>query len=403
MNRNATANPAAQETPSRVDGLRGVLTFPRTVFRDDHEMFRETARRFVERECRPRQQDWDAAGRVDRETWLKAGREGLLCMGLPEEYGGAGGDFGHSAVLAEEFAYAGVVGPAFSLQTDIVAPYIMRNGSEEQKRRWLPGCARGEVILAIAMSEPGAGSDLKAIRTTATRDGDHYVVSGAKTFISSGLNSDLVVVVAKTDPSAGAKGVSLILVETDRPGFRRGRKLDKMGQRAADTAELFFDDVRVPASNLLGEEGKGFSYLMQELAQERFIIAVGAAARAEAMLFETIAYTKQRQVFGQRLFDFQNTRFKLAEIKARVTAMRMMVDQYLAQHMQRKLTPEEAAIVKLFTTEELSRCLDELLQLHGGYGYMMEYEIARAFVDTRVMRIYGGTSEVMRELISRNL
>jgi acyl-CoA dehydrogenase len=403
MNRNAAQSPAGHETPSRVDGQRGVLTFPRTVYRDDHEMFRETARRFVERECKPRQQEWDAAGRVDRETWLKAGREGLLCMSLPEEYGGAGGDFGHSAVLTEEFAYAGVVGPAFSLQTDIVAPYILRNGSDEQKRRWLPGCASGEVILAIAMSEPGAGSDLKAIRTTAIRDGDEYVINGAKTFISSGLNSDLVVVVAKTDPTAGAKGVSLVLVETDRPGFRRGRKLDKMGQRAADTAELFFDDVRVPVSNLLGEEGKGFAYLMQELAQERFIIAVGAAARAEAMLFETIAYTKQRQVFGQRLFDFQNTRFKLSEIKARVTAMRMMVDQYLAQHMQRRLTLEEAAIVKLHTTEELSRCLDELLQLHGGYGYMMEYEIARAFVDTRVMRIYGGTSEVMKELISRNL
>jgi acyl-CoA dehydrogenase len=403
MNRNAAGSPAGHETPSRVDGQRGVLTFPRTVYRDDHEMFRETARRFVERECKPRQQEWDAAGRVDRETWLKAGREGLLCMSLPEEYGGAGGDFGHSAVLTEEFAYAGVVGPAFSLQTDIVAPYILRNGSDEQKRRWLPGCASGEVILAIAMSEPGAGSDLKAIRTTAIRDGDEYVINGAKTFISSGLNSDLVVVVAKTDPAAGAKGVSLVLVETDRPGFRRGRKLDKMGQRAADTAELFFDDVRVPVSNLLGEEGKGFAYLMQELAQERFIIAVGAAARAEAMLFETIAYTKQRQVFGQRLFDFQNTRFKLSEIKARVTAMRMMVDQYLAQHMQRRLTLEEAAIVKLHTTEELSRCLDELLQLHGGYGYMMEYEIARAFVDTRVMRIYGGTSEVMKELISRNL
>jgi acyl-CoA dehydrogenase len=386
-----------------VDGRRGVLTFPRTVYRDDHEMFRDTARRFAERECKPRQAEWDAAGRVDRETWLKAGREGLLCMTLPEEYGGAGGDFGHSAVFVEELAYAGVVGPAFSLQSDIVAPYILRNGSTEQKRKWLPGCASGEVILAIAMSEPGAGSDLKAIRTTAVRKGDEYVINGAKTFISSGLNCDLVVVVAKTDPAAGAKGVSLILVETDRPGFRKGRKLDKMGQRAADTAELFFDDVRVPVTNLLGEEGKGFAYLMQELAQERFIIAVGAAARAEAMLFETIAYTKQRQVFGQRLFDFQNTRFKLAEIKSRVTAMRMMVDQYLALHMQRKLTLEEAAIVKLFTTEELSRCLDELLQLHGGYGYMMEYEIARAFVDTRVMRIYGGTSEVMRELISRNL
>ncbi len=386
-----------------MDGRRGILTFARSVYRDDHEMFRETARRFVERVCKPKQEQWIRDGRVDRETWLAAGREGLLCMSIAEEYGGGGGDFGHSAVLVEEMAYAGIVGPAFSLQTDIIAPYIARIGTEEQKKRWLPGCARGEVILAIAMSEPGAGSDLKAIRTTAIRQGDEYVINGAKTFISSGLNSDLIVLVAKTDPAAGAKGVSLLLVETTRAGFRRGRKLEKMGQPAADTAELFFDDVRVPATNLLGEEGKGFGYLMQELAQERFIIAVGAVARAEAMLLETIKYTKQRQVFGQRLFDFQNSRFKLAEIKTRVTAMRMMVDQYLLEHLKRKLTLEEAAMVKLHTTEELSRCLDELLQLHGGYGYMMEYEIARAYVDTRVMRIYGGTSEVMKELISRNL
>ena len=398
-----SAADAADAAPARVDGRRGVLTFERGVYRDDHEMLRETARRFIERECTPRQGEWDEAGRVDRETWLKAGREGLLCMTLPEEYGGAGGDFGHSAVLIEELAYSGISGPAFSLQSDIIAPYILRVGSEEQKRRWLPKCASGEVILAIAMSEPGAGSDLRSIRTSAIRHGDEYVVNGAKTFISSGLNSDLVVVVAKTDPAAGGKGISLVLVETDRPGFRRGRKLDKMGQRAADTAELFFDDVRVPATNLLGEEGRGLNYLMQELAQERFAIAIGAAARAEAMLVETVAYTKQRQVFGQRLFDFQNTRFKLADVKTRVTAMRLMVDQYLALHMRRKLTLEEAAMVKLFTTEELSRVLDDLLQLHGGYGYMMEYPIARAFVDTRVTRIYGGTSEVMRELISRGL
>jgi acyl-CoA dehydrogenase len=398
-----TDRPAADAPAPRVDGRRGVLTFARTVFREDHEMLRDTARRFIERECVPRQQQWDEAGRVDRETWLKAGREGLLCMTLPEEYGGAGGDFGHSAVLMEELAYAGISGPAFSLQSDIVAPYILRAGTPEQKRRWLPGCASGEVILSIAMSEPGAGSDLKAIRTTAIRQGDEYVINGAKTFISSGLNSDLVVLVAKTNPEAGAKGISLVLVETDRPGFRRGRKLDKMGQRAADTAELFFDDVRVPVSNLLGEEGKGFSYLMAELAQERFAIAIGAAARTEAMLAETIAYTKQRMVFGKPLFEMQNTRFVLAEMKARVTAMRMMVDSYLAQHMARKLTLEEAAMAKLQTTEEQTRVLDALLQLYGGYGYMMEYPIARAYVDTRVARIYGGTSEVMKELISRGL
>jgi acyl-CoA dehydrogenase len=380
-----------------------VLTYPRTVFREDHEQFRETVRRFLERECLPRQAQWDRDGRVDRETWLKAGREGLLCTTLDPEWGGAGGDFGHAAVIVEEIARSGTSGIGFGLHSDIVAPYIERLGTLEQKRRWLPPCARGETILAIAMSEPGAGSDLKAIRTTARRDGDDYVISGAKTFISNGLNCDLVVVVAKTDPELGAKGVSLILVETDRPGFRKGRKLEKMGQQAADTAELFFEDVRVPISNRLGDENRGFAYLMQELAQERFIIALGAAAKLESMLAETVRYTKDRQVFGKSLFDFQNTRFKLAEIKARATAVRMMVDQYLAEHLRRKLSVEEGAIAKLFATEELGRCLDELLQLHGGYGYMMEYPICRAFVDARVNRIYGGTSEVMKELISRGL
>ena len=380
-----------------------VLTYPRSVFREDHEMLRETIRRFLERECIPRQAEWDKAGRVDRETWLKAGREGLLCTTLDPEWGGAGGDFGHAAVIVEEIARSGVSGLGFGLHSDVVAPYIARLGTPAQKQQWLPRCASGEVMLAIAMSEPGAGSDLKAIRTTARREGDEYVINGAKTFISNGLNCDLVVVVAKTEPELGAKGVSLILVEADRPGFRKGRKLDKMGQEAADTAELFFDDVRVPVSNVLGEENKGFAYLMQELAQERLVIALGAAAKMEAMLQETIRYTKERVVFGKPLFDFQNTRFKLAEIKVRTTAVRMMVDQYLAEHLKRKLTVEEAAIAKLFSTEELSKALDELLQLYGGYGYMMEYPITRAYVDTRVFRIYGGTSEVMKELIARNL
>ena len=253
------------------------------------------------------------------------------------------------------------------------------------------------------MSEPGAGSDLKAIRTSARLEGDEYVLDGAKTFISNGLNCDLVVVVAKTRPELGAKGVSLILVEADRAGFRRGRKLDKMGQQAADTAELFFEGVRVPRGNLLGEENKGFGYLMQELAQERFVIALGAAAKMEAMFAETVGYTKSRMVFGKPLFEFQNTRFKLADIKVRTTAVRMMVDQYLGEHLRRKLTVEEGAMAKLYCTEELGKALDELLQLYGGYGYMMEYPITRAFVDSRVTRIYGGTSEVMKELISRNI
>jgi len=380
-----------------------VLTFPRSVFREDHDMLRETIRRFLERECKPRQAQWDKDGRVDRETWLKAGREGLLCTTLDPEWGGAGGDFGHAAVIVEEIARSGVSGLGFGLHSDVVAPYIARLGTPAQKQKWLPRCASGEVMLAIAMSEPGAGSDLKAIRTTALRDGDEYVINGAKTFISNGLNCDLVVVVAKTEPELGAKGVSLILVEAYRAGFRKGRKLEKMGQEAADTAELFFDDVRVPISHILGEENKGFAYLMQELAQERLVIALGAAAKMEAMLQETIRYTKERVVFGKPLFDFQNTRFKLAEIKVRTTAVRMMVDQYLSEHLKRKLTVEEAAIAKLFSTEELSKALDELLQLYGGYGYMMEYPITRAYVDTRVYRIYGGTSEVMKELIARNL
>lgn len=380
-----------------------VLTFPRSVFREDHEMLRDSIRRFLERECKPRQAQWDQEGRVDRETWLKAGREGLLCTTLDPEWGGAGGDFGHAAVIVEEIARSGVSGLGFGLHSDVVAPYIARLGTPEQKQKWLPRCASGEVMLAIAMSEPGAGSDLKAIRTTALRDGNEYVINGAKTFISNGLNCDLVIVVAKTEPELGAKGVSLILVEADRPGFRKGRKLDKMGQEAADTAELFFDGVRVPLTNILGEENKGFAYLMQELAQERLVIALGAAAKMEAMFAETVRYTKERVVFGKPLFDFQNTRFKLAEIKVRTTAVRMMVDQYLSEHLKRKLTVEEAAIAKLFSTEELSKALDELLQLYGGYGYMMEYPITRAYVDTRVYRIYGGTSEVMKELIARKL
>ncbi|RDI24168.1 acyl-CoA dehydrogenase family protein [Pseudacidovorax intermedius] len=383
--------------------MESILTYPRQVFRDDHELLRQTVRRFLDRECRPRQAEWDREGRVDRETWLKAGREGLLCPTLDSAWGGGGGDFGHAAVIVEEIGRSGISGLGFGLHSDVVAPYIARLGTEAQKARWLPGCVSGETILAIAMSEPGAGSDLRAIRTTARREGDDYVIDGSKTFISNGLNCDLVVVVAKTAPDLGGKGVSLLLVEADRPGFRRGRKLDKMGQEAADTAELFFEGVRVPAGNLLGEENKGLGYLMQELAQERFVIALGAAAKLEAMYEETVRYTRERIVFGKPLLDMQNTRFALAGIRTRATAVRMMVDQYLAEHLRRRLTLDEAAMAKLFATEELGRALDEMLQLYGGYGYMMDYPICRAFVDSRVMRIYGGTSEVMKELIARNL
>ncbi|KMZ12662.1 Butyryl-CoA dehydrogenase [Candidatus Burkholderia humilis] len=374
----------------------------RTVFRDDHEMLRDTARRFLQRECVPKQAEWDKAGRVDRETWLKAGREGLLCLTLPTEYGG-GGDFGHAAVLNEEVQRLGVSGLGFSVHSDIIAPYIARLGNEEQKQRWLPKVCSGESILAIGMTEPGTGSDLKAIRTTAIRDGDDYVINGSKTFISNGLNADLVIMVYKTDPAAGSKGVSLIVVEADREGFRRGRKLDKVGQHAQDTAELFFDNVRVPVTNRLGEEGKGFAYLMAELPQERLSIAIGAAAKLEACLEHTLDYVKERKAFNQTVWDFQNTKFKLADIKVQTLAVRLMVDHYLSEHVRRRFTLEEAAVIKLYATEALGKARDDMVQLHGGYGYMLEYPVARAFADARVMCIYGGTSEVMRDLVSRKL
>ncbi|MBP0628511.1 acyl-CoA dehydrogenase family protein [Cupriavidus sp. AcVe19-1a] len=379
------------------------MDIQRTIFRDDHEMFRTTVRRFLERECLPRQAEWDKAGKVDRETWLKAGREGLLCVTLPTEYGGGGGDFGHSAIFNEEQARVGISGPGFGVHSDIIAPYIARIGNEEQKQRWLPKVCSGEYILAIGMTEPGTGSDLKAIRTTAIREGDEYVINGSKTFISNGLNADLIIMVCKTDPGAGSRGVSLIVVEADREGFRRGRKLDKVGQHAQDTAELFFDNVRVPVANLLGEEGKGFGYLMAELPQERLSIAISAAAKLEASLEHTLAYVKDRKAFNQTVWDFQNTRFKLADIKAQAIAVRLMIDHYLGEHIRRRLTLEEAAVAKLYATEALGQALDQMVQLHGGYGYMLEYPVARAFADSRVTRIYGGTSEVMRELISRKL
>ena len=375
----------------------------RTVFRDDHEMFRTTVRRFLERECVPRQAAWDKAGCVDRETWLKAGREGLLGITLPTEYGGGGGDFGHSVVFNEEVARSGVSGLGFTVHSDIIAPYIARVGNEAQKCKWIPDTCSGKSILAIAMTEPGTGSDLKAVRTTAVRDGDDYVINGSKTFISNGLSADLIIVVCKTDPTAGAKGISLIMVEAHRAGFRRGRKLEKIGQYAQDTAELFFDDVRVPAENLLGEEGKGYAYLMGELPQERLSIAAAAAARLEVSLEQTLAYVKDRKAFNQTVWDFQNTRFKLADIKAQAIAVRLMIDYYLGEHMRRRLTLEESAVAKLFATEALGKALDDMVQLHGGYGYMLEYPVARSFVDMRVTRIYGGTSEVMREIISRKL
>ena len=374
----------------------------RSIYREDHEQFREQARRFFEREVVPHHAQWERDGIVPKEVWRKAGREGLLNPMLPEPYGG-GGDFGHAAVLLEEIARAGASGLGFPLHSDIVAPYIFAYGNKEQKDRWLPRMAAGELIGAIAMTEPGAGSDLKSVRTTAVRDGDHYVLNGSKTFITNGINSEIVIVVAKTAPELGAKGVSLIVVEDGTPGFSKGRKLEKIGLMAQDTSELFFDNVRVPVGNLLGEENLGFRYLMQELAQERLVVAVRAAASVETFLQKTVDYTRERKAFGQTVFEFQNTRFKLAEAKAQATMLRVFVDDCIALHLRRELTPERAAMVKLNATVLQNRLLDEFLQLHGGYGFMTEYVVGRAWADARVGRIYGGSDEIMKEIIARTL
>ena len=374
----------------------------RTVFRDDHELFRQQVRRFFEKEVIPFYQDWEEQGIIPKSVWLRAGQEGLLNCTLPEPYGG-GGDFGHSAVLIEELARANAASIGFQLHSDIVAPYLNSYGTTEQKDRWLPAMTRGEVIGAIAMTEPGTGSDLKAVRTTARREGDHYVLNGQKTFITNGQNAGLVIVVAKTDPELGAKGISLLVVEEGMDGFSKGRKLKKIGLRGQDTSELFFDNVRVPANNLLGNENEGFKYLMHELAQERLVIAVRAAASLETHLMRTIEYTRDRKTFGQSVLSFQNTRFKLAEAKAQIAMLRSFVDDCLAQHLRRELTPERAAMAKLNATALQNRWLDEFLQLHGGYGYMTEYMIGTAWTDARIGRIYGGSDEIMKEIIARGL
>ncbi|MEO6321570.1 MAG: acyl-CoA dehydrogenase family protein [Polaromonas sp.] len=374
----------------------------RTVFREDHEQFRTQVRRFVEREIVPHHAQWERDGIVPKSVWLKAGQEGLLNCMLPEPYGG-GGDFGHAAVMIEELAQVNASGVGFPLHSDIVAPYIHTYGTEEQKQRWLPRMAAGGLIGAIAMTEPGTGSDLKAVRTTARRDGDHYVINGQKTFITNGHNCGLVIVAAKTAPELGSKGISLICVEEDTPGFSKGRKLEKIGLLAQDTSELFFEDVRVPVANRLGEENAGFKYLIHELAQERLVIAVRAAMSIESFLERTISYTRDRKTFGQPVLSFQNTRFKLAEAKAQAVMLRTFVDDCLALHMRRELTPERAAMCKLNATAMQNRLLDEFLQMHGGYGYMSEYMIGKAWVDARVSRIFGGSDEIMKEIISRGL
>ncbi|GAA4409980.1 acyl-CoA dehydrogenase [Advenella faeciporci] len=374
----------------------------RTVFRDDHEHFRTQVQRFIEKEITPFHAQWEKDGIVPKSVWAKAGQEGLLNCMLPEPYGG-GGDFGHSAVLIEEMGKVNASGPGFNLHSEIVAPYIFRYGTPEQKDRWLPAMASGEVIGAIAMTEPGTGSDLKAVRTTAKREGNSYIINGQKTFITNGQNADLIIVVCKTDPDLGAKGISLICVDANTPGFSKGRKLEKIGLHAQDTSELFFDNVKVPVSNRLGEENAGFSYLMHELAQERLVIAVRAAASIESFLEKTIAYTRDRKTFGQSVFDYQNTRFRLAEAKAQSTMLRVFVDQCIALHLDKALSPAQAAMAKLNATEMQGRLLDMFLQMHGGYGYMSEYGIGQAWIDARIGRIYGGSDEIMKEIIARTL
>jgi acyl-CoA dehydrogenase len=375
----------------------------RTIFGEEHELFRDQARRFLEEEVIPHHAAWEEAGIVPRAVWRQAGAAGLLCPAIPEQYGGGGGTRLHSAVLIEETARAGASGLGFGLHSDIVAPYILAYGTEEQKKTWLPKLATGEAVGAIAMTEPGAGSDLQAVRTTALREGDELVINGSKTFITNGQNADLVIVVAKTDPAQGAKGISLVLVETDRPGFKRGRNLEKIGLKAQDTSELFFDNLRVPAGNILGGEGKGFFLLMQELAWERMIIAIAAVAGAEAALDWTLTYTKDRKVFGQRVIDFQHNRFKLAEIKTEVQVARVFVDRLLGLLMEEKLDAATAAMAKYWTTDLHCKMIDECLQMFGGFGYMWEYPIARAYADARVSRIYGGANEIMKEIIGRTL
>ena len=376
----------------------------RDIFEPEHDEFRATARAFYEKEVAPHTAEWEHAGITDREVWLKAGETGLLGWEAPEEFGGQGiTDFRFNAIMTEEYYTTGSTGVGFGLQNDIMASYLVHMTTDEQKERWLPGFVSGELITAVAMSEPGAGSDLASIRTTAVRDGDDYVINGAKTFISSGILADLVVTAVKTDPDKGHKGVSLIAVEADAPGFTKGRKLDKIGARAADTAELSYTDVRVPATNLIGEENRGFYHLMRNLPAERLGIAIHAVAQARRALELTKAYARERQAFGQAIGTFQVNRHAIADTSVVLDVMQVYVDRCIAGVNAGTLTAEEAAGAKLWATEQQWQIIDRCLQLHGGYGYINEYEIARLWRDARVQRIYGGTSEIMRDLIGRKM
>lgn len=376
----------------------------RTLFEAEHDTFRSSFRAFVERELTPHHAGWERDRMISRAAWLAAGRGGFLCIDVPEAYGGAGvSDYRYRAIITEELVREGLSGVGFPLHTDIVVPYITRYGNEEQKRRWLPGAVSGECITAIAMSEPAAGSDLQGIQSTAVRSGDHYILNGQKTFISNGLLNDLVIVVARTDPSAGHRGISLLVVERGTEGYERGRNLEKIGQHAQDTAELFFRDVKVPAANLLGPEGSGFVALMESLPVERLSIAVGAVAQAEAALTATVAYTREREAFGRPLARMQHVRFELAEMQTEVEIGRAFVDRCIEALGRDDLDTEAASMAKWWTTDMCHRVTDRGLQLFGGYGYMVEYPIARHFVDSRVARIYGGSNEIMKEIIGRRL
>ena len=373
----------------------------RTLFSEEHEIFRASVRRFLEEQAAPYHEQWEEDGQIDRALWNKAGEQGFLCPTIGEEYGGVGVNYLYNSIVDEEISRQGLSGIGWGLHSDIVAPYINNYGSEELKKRFLPKMITGELVGAIAMTEPGTGSDLQAVRTHAASDGDDYVINGSKTFITNGQHADIVIVVCKTDPSAGAKGTSLIIVEADRAGFTKGRNLKKVGMKAQDTSELFFEDVRVPKANLIGEEGQGFRYLMEELPQERLSVAINAIANSEFILEQTIDYVKERKTFGQAVSQYQNTQFKLAELDTELTAMRIFVDRCLELHLTGELDAVTAAKSKLLTTEFQCRLIDECVQLHGGYGYMWEYPVARAWADARVQRIYAGTNEIMKLIIGR--
>jgi len=378
----------------------------RTLFNSDHDAFRDSFRTFLEREVAPHHDAWEEQGFVAREVWNKAGENGFLCTSMPEEYGGAGADKLFSVIEMEELGRSGFSGIGFSLHSEIVAPYLLHYGTAEQKQRYLPKLASGEIVTAIAMSEPAAGSDLQGIKTTAIRQGDHFVLNGSKTFITNGWHADLVIVVAKTNPQEGAKGTSLLLVEQGMAGFEKGKRLKKIGLKAQDTSELYFNDVKVPVENLLGGEAflnRGFVCLMQELPWERLQIAVTAISSAQAAIDWTVAYVKERKAFGQPVANFQNTRFKLAELQSEVQIAQVFLDKCTELLMQEKLDTATASMAKYWCTDLQCKVMDECVQLHGGYGYMWEYPIARAFADARVQRIYGGTNEIMKEVISRSM